>query len=519
MNEVSIESTSVAELATEFKKSELQEVTSQISEMSRVLAERAKTNKPLDSISKKVKESFAPGIENHFFKYILVLMVLIFSITAVEAQNESDEDGRNRYYETGYELIDQEGVLEVNAPEILYGDHFSMALTVNIYDGTVTIFNLDGNGGTEEIFQTHALVGERLLFNRDSERLLGLFPDQFPSFSSRGLYDFQNGVFSDNYGLRHTLTPPLIADFQGFGKIPGFGGLDATTDIAFIRSMSSDGRVSGYNSQYTFHEVPPLESDHYNQRRALLAAANANNEAVEDPYWSHGCVNIDPEVFPELKIVLDNEERAGGNVVIIFSTPGQDQSKHFRGPSFDGTRDLFFGTNLFEAADEVDTSRPAYTAEILSPDILNTGSTDLDSGEDDNDGSSPPPEPEPTDTQLENTVVNEVSLIFSLENWHHGESFLDYSVTERASSEVRELPFFARDMVSEYVENNMERDNSLVREELAEEGLALWSYAFPDGNTNPSPRSDVQDDVFAALYLGDANWTFFDLRNKWLNQL
>lgn len=467
-----------------------------------------------ERMKRTIKDRFFPN-EQVFFRYLLVLISL-FVFSAITMAQER-ETGTDYYSETGYEQIDVRGQLEVTAPEILYSDIYTMALTVNIFDGTVTIYDLDGNGGADAVFSAHALVGQRLFLDSEVAQSLTAHADQVAG-DDTGRYDPDRGVFLDSHGLRHTLTPPMIADFIGTARIDGFGGLPVRTDVAIIRSLGADGTTSTANSQFTFHEVPPLDNDHYRQRTRLLGAARSSSESVDDPYWSHGCVNMHPQDWREVKSILAREESGGGEVVIIFSTPGQNQSAHFRGPGYSGLDDPFFGDNLTERIDDIRGGRP--TTRLLSPDdgelaviTLEGFAGSHDSTEesvdqpvneevqqDDSSDHDPVDEADNSSDQQSGDEQDSAATPtqVDLNGWGGAESFLNFSASERAPEQIADLPFFARKMISNYVE--VVTEDGVNREQAAREGLQIWEAYFPDGEVNPSPRPPEVDSIYYAEY-------------------
>lgn len=252
------------------------------------------------------------------------------------------------------ERIDRTGSVEVNYPPFLEDDAYQAFLTVNLFDGTVTMYAKE-QGRLVEKKQTLSLVGQRLAAYKELQERFSR-----SSYASRGEYLADRGVYVEepfgrqpNQILRHTLTPALVADLHSFTATNGFGGLPVPTRHAVLQALSQDGPSETY-SQYTFHEIPPMESEHYDNRRLNLSKAIDFNRQGLTPkfpkYWSHGCVNLLRDDYLEIQDVLRPILNQGGKVGVIFSYPGYDQSSLIREEKFDGFDDPLYGDNLSDWA-------------------------------------------------------------------------------------------------------------------------------------------------------------------------
>lgn len=244
------------------------------------------------------------------------------------------------YFHPGVEEVERSGPVEVNYRPFL--ESYDTVVTVNIYDGTLTVFSVADDGSTEAIYSAKVLVGERI---PNSQALANAYAAS--TFAADGSYfDAEKGIYYDASGVpRTTLTPPMLAELDGFLAIDGFGGESlkgVQTDTALIRAITVGG-ISDTNSEYTFHVVPPKNSSHYEQRRESLSLANQGEGY--DPYWSHGCVNIHPDQWAELKALLQRFLSDGKRVGVVFGYVGFNQNLLVKPVGFDGRSDPLFANN------------------------------------------------------------------------------------------------------------------------------------------------------------------------------
>jgi hypothetical protein len=249
---------------------------------------------------------------------------------------------------TGYEAVDQEGIVEVNLPREIT-DNYSTIVTVNTFDGTVSINDQDNEGNFHSVSQFQSLIGTRLLLNEGTADRLNQNAERFGGDGA--FFDGQAGVYFDRTGYRATLTPNLVAEFVGTLSLDGFADIEAATEIALLRALNRDGTISGHNSNYTIHVVPPV-LQYYRRQEELQYEGT---EVDINPYWSYGCVNLHPRRWEELKAYLNGELALGNRVLVIFAIPGQDQVNMLReGGNYSGVEDLFFENNLITTLNNLD---------------------------------------------------------------------------------------------------------------------------------------------------------------------
>jgi len=248
------------------------------------------------------------------------------------------------YYHPEISAIEQSGAVEVNYSPILNDPKGGAVVTVNIFDGTATVYQLDGNGHATPIYSAYALVGERLPINPSMSQAFDAttFTGEIIPY-----FDGSNGVYTDSYGYRHTLTPQLIARYQGHEPRANFGDLPVITEAASIYPLLPGG-ISSSNipSEYTIHKVPPMSTQHYQDRLSEIQQANIDQHPAEDPYWSHGCVNLAPDQWEAITTILDASIKQGGNAYVIFSYPNTDQTSIVR-PSYEAHDDPLYDTPGF----------------------------------------------------------------------------------------------------------------------------------------------------------------------------
>ncbi len=211
--------------------------------------------------------------------------------------------------------------------------HFDDLITINIYDGTATLWEqlagvwlsvpLDGRN------QFYAVLGRFLPANN-------LIGSAFLQQRKVEIYDGDYGVYFSNKGVyQHTWTPQMLARISGFDYINGFGGLSGSTLTALMTPQiyRSGELIDNWDySSFTFHRIPDVVNQDMLLRVDLLKAANTPSSpnfgpiSVPQVYLSSGCINFDETTWTILETYLQDRLDIGHRVGVIFSYPNFDQS-------------------------------------------------------------------------------------------------------------------------------------------------------------------------------------------------
>lgn len=231
-------------------------------------------------------------------------------------------------------------------------DSFDQVVTINIYDGTTTIFaktdstwqpvNIDGR----HVF--YAGLGRLLPANKT---ITAVFDQKRPY----EIYDGDFGIYLSQFGVyQHTWTPQMFARLTGFDYINGFGGLSGGTDTSLLKPQiyTPDGIGDNWDySSFTFHRVPDVKNQDMLLRVDLLKKANDPNGysfgpiPVPQVYLSSGCINFDPGTWQIIKNYLKSQLEAGQKIAVIFSYPNFDQNLL---PTIDVFKSAFTGAPFNE---------------------------------------------------------------------------------------------------------------------------------------------------------------------------
>jgi hypothetical protein len=233
-------------------------------------------------------------------------------------------------------------------------------VTVNLYDGSVALFELNDEK-PQLISEENALVGKRLDYSEGAMRN-GI---EYKAF--RGGSYIQEGVLDHRQGQRdaqqHTLSFPMIGKYEGTSASNSFGNIEADPITPFwiiklITGSDENGySLSNLNSEQTVHAVPrPLETDsryeHFqNRMRMLKIARNQKEKNLPiprgfDPYWSAGCINLEPSRYRELTEKVKEIHQQGLSVLVVCSYQGQDDWKKIVMPEgLDSRGHIMYGQN------------------------------------------------------------------------------------------------------------------------------------------------------------------------------
>ncbi|PWU23772.1 hypothetical protein C5B42_01960 [Candidatus Cerribacteria bacterium 'Amazon FNV 2010 28 9'] len=243
------------------------------------------------------------------------------------------------YEHPGLREIEHTGNITPSYAPFIEDDTYEAVLTVNIFDGTASVYTFDTHHQPTLSHTYPSLVGARLPRVPALEQSLAK-----SMYGSTYHYDGTHGVLYNQEDVpRHTFTPPLVADYGGHNFIYGFGGLQTTTDVAEIFVHTKDGK-SSQGSNFTFHQVPPVfDNPSYNGRRTAL---KEYPDIPLDPYWSHGCVNFLTDHFNSLIAQFEAIRKRGKKVGILFSYGGTNQALLPQNTSnYDGSQDPLFENN------------------------------------------------------------------------------------------------------------------------------------------------------------------------------
>lgn len=216
----------------------------------------------------------------------------------------------------------------------LVSAHFDTLITINIYDGTATLWeqvsgvwlpiSLSGRA------QFYAVTGRLLPANNTIE-------SAFLQTRKAEIYDGDYGVYFSNHGVfQNTWTPQMLARLTGFDYISGFGGLPGSTFTALMIPQIYDpkGRLKDNwdYSSFTFHRIPDVVNQDMLLRVDLLHAANTPDSPSFGPvpvpqvYLSSGCINFDEATWAIIHDYLQGQLDTGRRVGVVFSYPNFDQS-------------------------------------------------------------------------------------------------------------------------------------------------------------------------------------------------
>jgi len=233
-------------------------------------------------------------------------------------------------------------------------------VTVNLFDGSVALFEM--NGTTPQlIVEEQALVGKRLDYSE------GVLREEVEYRAFQGGRYINEGVLDHQQGQRdaqqHTLSFPMIGEYLGSSASNSFGNIEASPTTPFwvmklITGSDETGySLSGLNSEQTVHAVPrPLQTDeryeHFQKRMEMLRIAR--NQKINDlpiprgydPYWSAGCVNLEPSRYGVLTDEVTRIRQQGQSVLVICSYQGQNDWKKLVMPEgLDSRGHIMYGQN------------------------------------------------------------------------------------------------------------------------------------------------------------------------------
>ena len=216
----------------------------------------------------------------------------------------------------------------------LVSAHFDTLITINIYDGTATLWEqvsgvwlpVSLSGRT----QFYAVTGRLLPANNTIE-------SAFIQARKTEIYDGDYGVYFSNHGVfQNTWTPQMLARLTGFDYISGFGGLDGSTFTALMIPQIYDPKGELKDnwdySSFTFHRIPDVVNQDMLLRVDLLHAANTPDSPSFGPvpvpqvYLSSGCINFDEATWAIIHDYLQGQLDTGRRVGVVFSYPNFDQS-------------------------------------------------------------------------------------------------------------------------------------------------------------------------------------------------
>ncbi|OGC45543.1 hypothetical protein A2V49_01100 [candidate division WWE3 bacterium RBG_19FT_COMBO_34_6] len=223
---------------------------------------------------------------------------------------------------------------------------YDYVLTVNIYDGTTTLFEkiayIDEYsavywnkywevvtlGGYDE---SYAITGLQLPANYR----IGTY---FYDFFDDRIYDSDYGVYISKYGVyQHSWTPQMLGTIEGITYLYGFGRLLGSTDISVISPMFYDKNgelIKEYrHSDFTVHKIPDVLNYDMLLREDLLLVANTYDRGeIRGPVpfprgsISSGCINYDKITWSYLSSYIKEILASGKRVGVILSYPGFEQS-------------------------------------------------------------------------------------------------------------------------------------------------------------------------------------------------
>ena len=261
--------------------------------------------------------------------FLLLLLLLATSVGAVAAQD----------LDFPYPFPTPGGTLEFNSIVLREEAGIDIAITVNLFDGTSTIWDVAANSLIPiypqlGIYEFYAIIGRRLSVNPE-------LTDTYATttFAANGSnYDGEYGVLWDANSIpRTTYTPLMMAQLIGFQDVQNFGLIGGHTDIALMHRYYLDdhGQLAEAtpNSHYTIHRVPQAPDQDVLLREPDLIRANDPNSPMRGPMAyptlnrSSGCVNYDAATWIQLKSVIQPYLDQGKTVVVVFSTPTVDQDQ------------------------------------------------------------------------------------------------------------------------------------------------------------------------------------------------
>lgn len=229
-------------------------------------------------------------------------------------------------------LWQKSGAVVPNSP--LVDRNFDTLITINIYDGTATLWEQVGGSWLPVSLsgrnQFYAVLGRLLPSNNTVE-------EAFLRGRKTEIYDGDYGVYFSNHGVyQNTWTPQMLARLTGFDYISGFGGLDGSTFTALmipqIYDQAGQLKDNWDYSSFTFHRIPDVVNQDMLLRVDLLQAANTPGNPSFGPipipqvYLSSGCINFDEATWAIIHDYLQSQLTAGHRVGIIFSYPSFDQN-------------------------------------------------------------------------------------------------------------------------------------------------------------------------------------------------
>lgn len=228
-------------------------------------------------------------------------------------------------------------------PQSLLKSQFDTVITVNIYNGTTAIFELDNqNRWTQLNLEGHSL------FFAVTGRFLPSNSDITKAFFDKRIneiYDGDFGVYIKNSVYQHSWTPQLVAKISTITYISNFGGLNGSTDTTLPMPLIYQDNIQiGVDKDYspfTVHRVPEVINQDILLRVDLLKAANNIDQkdfgpiAVPQVNLSSGCVNYDKDTWIIMKSYLLDQMKAQKRVGLVMSYPDFDQSLILQNSVFD----------------------------------------------------------------------------------------------------------------------------------------------------------------------------------------
>lgn len=246
-------------------------------------------------------------------------------------------------------LWQKSGPVTPNSP--LLATNFDDLITINIFDGTATLWEQTNGVWTQVTVEGHsdfyAVVGRLLPANSSIE-------EAFLHGRKTENYDSDFGVYFSNSGVyQNTWTPQMLARLTGFQVVKDFGGLNGNTDTSLMTPQLYDtwGKLKDNKdySSFTFHKIPDVNNQDMLLRADLLSKANTLGSPDFGPIpapnanLSSGCINFDITTWVIIKSYLQIRLDSGHRVGVIFSYPNFDQNLL---PTLDVTRSAFTGSEF-----------------------------------------------------------------------------------------------------------------------------------------------------------------------------
>lgn len=219
-------------------------------------------------------------------------------------------------------------------PQDWLKSQFDTVVTVNIYNGTTAVFDVNSQGKwIQKTIQDrnvfYAVTGRHLPANA---KITEAFFNKRP----KEIYDGDFGVYIKNSVYQHSWTPQLVARISMITYVSNFGGLNGPTETSLPMPLIYDALGNLTNdrdySPFTIHRVPEVVNQDMLLRVDLLKKANNYGQVgfgpIEVPQvnLSSGCVNYEKDTWLILKAYLQQQISVGKRVGLVMSYPNFDQS-------------------------------------------------------------------------------------------------------------------------------------------------------------------------------------------------